>query len=228
MPPPRLGSPDHVLDPPDRRDEEDAILAKLRNGERVAHFESTRLTRDGRTIDVSLSLSPLHDATGKITGISKIARDITPRKLADKGASGERGTSTPSLDGREARALGLGPGDRPDEHSGPGVAPGRGRLVDRHGSGVPGHRPPGRRRSSPILAATVRRSGDGVRRGVPGRLADRRGAVAWGQGGCDSRRVRPGRPDGRRLHRHHGEKTRRGPDPATEREPRAEGPRTHR
>ena len=69
-----------LLIPPDRRNEESEILAKLRRGEQVDHFESVRLTKDGRSIDVSLTISPIRDGTGRIVGASKIARDITERK----------------------------------------------------------------------------------------------------------------------------------------------------
>jgi PAS domain S-box-containing protein len=71
------------LIPPDRQGEEDAILARLRRGERFDHFETIRKTKDGRQLHVSLTISPIKDATGKVVGASKIARDITDRKLAE-------------------------------------------------------------------------------------------------------------------------------------------------
>lgn len=71
------------LIPPERQDEEDRILAALRAGQRIDHYETVRVTKDGRTIDVSLSVSPLHDAAGRIVGASKIARDITARKRVE-------------------------------------------------------------------------------------------------------------------------------------------------
>lgn len=67
--------------PPDRLDEEPKILAQLKQGLRVDHFDTQRLTKDGRLIQVSLSISPLRNAEGVIVGASKIARDITARKL---------------------------------------------------------------------------------------------------------------------------------------------------
>jgi PAS domain S-box-containing protein len=71
------------LIPPDRQGEEDAILARLRRGERFDHFETIRKTKDGRQLHVSLTISPIKDASGKVVGASKIARDITDRKLAE-------------------------------------------------------------------------------------------------------------------------------------------------
>ena len=58
------------------------ILDRVRNGERIDHYETVRQTKDGRVILVSLSVSPIRDASGKIVGASKIARDITERKRA--------------------------------------------------------------------------------------------------------------------------------------------------
>ncbi len=75
-----VGRPIGLLIPTDRRDEEAEISAKLRSGERVDHFESKRITKDGRLIDVSLTISPIRDGHGRVTGASKIARDITDRK----------------------------------------------------------------------------------------------------------------------------------------------------
>ena len=69
-----------LLIPPDRQDEEPDILARLRRGERVEHFETIRRRKDGTLLDISLTISPVRDAAGKIIGASKIARDITERK----------------------------------------------------------------------------------------------------------------------------------------------------
>jgi PAS domain S-box-containing protein len=66
--------------PADRQHEETTILARLRNGERVEHFETLRLTKEGKQVDLSLTISPVKDKEGKIVGISKIARDISERK----------------------------------------------------------------------------------------------------------------------------------------------------
>jgi PAS domain S-box-containing protein len=75
-----VGMPVRVLIPPERQAEEDEILLKIRSGERVDHFETARVTKDGRRIDVSLTISPVRDAAGRIVGASKIARDITEQK----------------------------------------------------------------------------------------------------------------------------------------------------
>ncbi|WP_024513168.1 PAS domain S-box protein [Bradyrhizobium sp. ARR65] len=72
-----------MLIPDDRPDEEAGILARIRRGERVDHFETVRRRKDGRLIDISLTISPIRDREGRIIGASKIARDITERKLAE-------------------------------------------------------------------------------------------------------------------------------------------------
>src|SRR5258708_33654492 len=77
-----LGRPVAVLIPPDRPDDMDGILAKVRNGERVEHYETVRRRKDGKLIDISLTVSPIYDSAGILTGVSSIARDITDRKLA--------------------------------------------------------------------------------------------------------------------------------------------------
>ena len=63
--------------------EEEEILSKLRNGERLEHFETKRLKKDGKLLDISLTISPIKNSSGKIIGISKIARDITEQKMAE-------------------------------------------------------------------------------------------------------------------------------------------------
>ena len=69
-----------MLMPPDRVEDEPKILQRLRRGERVEHFETVRVTKDGRQIEVSVTISPLRDGTGRIVGASKIARDISLQK----------------------------------------------------------------------------------------------------------------------------------------------------
>jgi PAS domain S-box-containing protein len=76
-----IGESIYKLIPPDRFEEEPQILARIRSGDRVEHFETKRLTRDGRLIDVSVTVSPVKDKEGRIIGLSKIARDITEKKL---------------------------------------------------------------------------------------------------------------------------------------------------
>jgi two-component system NtrC family sensor kinase len=75
-----IGQPVTLLVPAERIDEEAQILEKLKQGEQVEHFETLRQRKDGTLIDISLTISPVLDTTGRIIGISKIARDITGRK----------------------------------------------------------------------------------------------------------------------------------------------------
>jgi PAS domain S-box-containing protein len=77
-----VGQSVRILIPPDRQTEEDDILACIRRGERVDHFETVRLTKGGRPIEISLTVSPVLAASGAIIGVSKIARDISERKRA--------------------------------------------------------------------------------------------------------------------------------------------------
>jgi two-component system sensor kinase FixL len=72
-----IGAPITRIVPPDRLEEEASILARIRRGERLMHFETERLTRDGRTIPVSVTISPIRDEGGRIVGASKFARDLT-------------------------------------------------------------------------------------------------------------------------------------------------------
>lgn len=72
------------LIPADRQDEETLILSRLRKGERVHYFQTKRLSKSGKLIDVSLTISPVKDETGAIIGVSKIARDITDVIEAEK------------------------------------------------------------------------------------------------------------------------------------------------
>jgi PAS domain S-box-containing protein len=72
------------LIPADLQAEEDKILERLRKGERVSHFETTRIRKDGRHIPISLTISPIKNQEGHIVGASKIARDISERKEAEK------------------------------------------------------------------------------------------------------------------------------------------------
>lgn len=79
-----IGKPITVLIPPERQGEEREILARLRSGKRVEHFETIRVTKDGREIDVSLSISPIKDDAGQIVGASKILRDVSDRKEVER------------------------------------------------------------------------------------------------------------------------------------------------
>jgi len=71
------------LIPPERQDEEPKLLERLRRGESIDHFETVRVTKGGRRIDISLTVSPVRDANCRLIGASKIARDITQRKQAE-------------------------------------------------------------------------------------------------------------------------------------------------
>lgn len=84
-----IGRPITILIPHDLWHEETEILKRLRSGERVDHFDTTRVRKDGSTIAISLTISPIRDTAGAITGISKIARDVTEHKqlLAREAAS---------------------------------------------------------------------------------------------------------------------------------------------
>src|SRR4030095_9498005 len=73
-----------TLIPKARQSEEKEILSKIRRGESIEHYQTVRRRKDGRLVDVSLTISPIKDANGKIIGVSKIARDITKLKQAER------------------------------------------------------------------------------------------------------------------------------------------------
>ena len=79
-----IGQPITIIIPPELHGEERQVLQRLRAGERIEHYETVRLTKRGKRVDVSLTISPMKDSTGRIVGASKIARDITERKRADE------------------------------------------------------------------------------------------------------------------------------------------------
>jgi PAS domain S-box-containing protein len=79
-----IGKSITILIPHDRLEEEPAILAQLRKGQRVDHYRTVRVHKDGHLVDISLTISPVRNAAGEIVGASKIARDITQQKLADE------------------------------------------------------------------------------------------------------------------------------------------------
>ena len=87
-----IGKSVTLLIPPNRENEEPGILERLKVGERVEHYETVRVRKDGTLVDVSLSVSPIHDAKGKITGVSKISRDISERKRAEEALRDETRT----------------------------------------------------------------------------------------------------------------------------------------
>jgi PAS domain S-box-containing protein len=79
-----IGKPITMLIPPDRLNEEPRILARIRAGERVDHFETVRRRKNGELIEVSVTISPVRDEGGRIIGASKIARDVTPQKQVQR------------------------------------------------------------------------------------------------------------------------------------------------
>jgi PAS domain S-box-containing protein len=79
-----FGRPITVIFPPDRTEEEAVILGRIRCGERVDHYETARRRKDGQVINVSVTISPIRDASGKVTGASTILRDLTGRNIRDQ------------------------------------------------------------------------------------------------------------------------------------------------
>ena len=79
-----IGKPVTILIPSERIDEEPDILGRIRRGERITHYDTIRRRKDGRLIEISLSVSPIRDADGRIVGASKIARDVTDRNRAQE------------------------------------------------------------------------------------------------------------------------------------------------
>jgi PAS domain S-box-containing protein len=73
-----------ILIPEDRKEEETMILGRLQRGERIDHFQTLRVTKDGRPVDISLTISPIRNETGQLVGASKVARDITLQKSAQR------------------------------------------------------------------------------------------------------------------------------------------------
>ena len=205
-----LGKPVTLLMPEEIRAEEEEILARLRQGEVIEHFDTVRLTNDGRRIDVSLAISPVRDGTGRIVGASKVARDISERKRArgDAAAAGRRaqspgqehpchhpgdrqpvtaaGTRPVGLRHQLQRTgAGAGAGARPARR---GQAPGHRRRPARPGTGTPrsdGGEGRGDRAGRPARAAR-----GGATRPRPPRARDQRpqarGTVAAG-GPCPDR-----------------------------------------
>lgn len=82
-----IGQPFKMLIPPELEEEERTMMRRLAEGERVTNLETIRVTKNGRKIDVSITISPIRDANGTITGASKIIRDITQRKQAEQALS---------------------------------------------------------------------------------------------------------------------------------------------
>jgi PAS domain S-box-containing protein len=87
-----IGQSMTLLFPKGMEHEETEILARIARGEKIVHFETQRLRRDGTVIEVSTTISPIRDETGQVVGASKIARDISEQKDASKALAHERGT----------------------------------------------------------------------------------------------------------------------------------------
>ena len=79
-----IGRTGNILIPADRQDEEPEILSRVRRGIRIDHYETVRQRKDGTLVNISITISPVRDAQGQIVGASKVARDITDRKTADR------------------------------------------------------------------------------------------------------------------------------------------------
>jgi PAS domain S-box-containing protein len=79
-----IGQHISLIIPVDRRDEETAIIERIKKGERIEHFDTVRVRKDKTPLDISLTISPVRDASGKVIGASKIARDITQRKEMER------------------------------------------------------------------------------------------------------------------------------------------------
>ena len=84
-----IGKSINIIVPPDRRDEVGNIVERISRGEPIEHHETSRVRKDGSTVDVSLSISPIRSASGKIVGISKAARDTTENKRTQRALSQE-------------------------------------------------------------------------------------------------------------------------------------------
>jgi PAS domain S-box-containing protein len=78
-----VGKPISTLMPPEKHDDMEAILSRIRRGERIEHYETVRVAKNGQRVYVSLSVSPVKDKDGRIVGAAKIARDITGRRAAE-------------------------------------------------------------------------------------------------------------------------------------------------
>ncbi|WP_026617605.1 PAS domain S-box protein [Ensifer aridi] len=79
-----IGRPINILIPPDRQNEEPGILDRIRRGEHIDHYETVRMRKDGSLVDISLTVSPLKDGRGRVVGASKIARDVTEKRLSEE------------------------------------------------------------------------------------------------------------------------------------------------
>ncbi len=140
-----VGQPVTVLYPVELHHEASELLSDIRRGKRVEQHESVRRTKDGRLIDVSISLSPIRDRNGGIIGASKTARDISERKLSDLERLAERSPIATGTGGRADGYMGLGPRVRSRDLVGEHGAHSRSRSwhVSRNVRSLPQHSAPG-------------------------------------------------------------------------------------
>jgi PAS domain S-box-containing protein len=96
-----VGKSIRLIIPAERQSEEDFVLSQIRRGNKVDHFETVRQTKDGRRLNISLTVSPVRDAHGILIGASKIARDITAKKLMESELEGTRQRLTEALASRD-------------------------------------------------------------------------------------------------------------------------------
>ena len=107
-----IGRSIRIIIPHDRQSEEDDVLARIRRGESIQHFETIRLRKDGTLIPISLTVSPLRNEAGRVVGVSKIARDLSERRRAERdletrtGAPGR--SAAPADDARRRLELAAG------------------------------------------------------------------------------------------------------------------------
>jgi PAS domain S-box-containing protein len=96
-----IGQSIRLIIPPELQAEEDYVLKEIRRGEKIDHFETTRQTKDGRTLNISLTVSPVKNAEGVVVGASKIARDITAKKQMEREREAMLQQLTQALAGRD-------------------------------------------------------------------------------------------------------------------------------
>ena len=100
-----LGEPISILVPPDRRGEEIDILNKILGGDHIEHYETVRMRKDGSTVEVSVSVSPVHDTSGEVVEAAVIARDISERRRTEEAIA--RAQRKQALDLNDAVVQGL-------------------------------------------------------------------------------------------------------------------------
>jgi PAS domain S-box-containing protein len=101
-----------VLAPPEQVDEIPALLVRIAAGERIEHFETVRARRDGSLVDVSLTISPIRDADGRVVGASSVARDIGARKTAERVLAESEERFRAVLEASPTAMFGVGPDGR--------------------------------------------------------------------------------------------------------------------